>query len=105
MLDGTAEVWLDEERAILRAVMNATEVGTAFFTTPGAPADRVHALRRAFDATMKDAAYLEEAKSQKMDVDPMTGEEMEKLLKTIYASPPELVQRLKTAIDQYRDRS
>jgi hypothetical protein len=35
----------------------------------------------------------------------MTGEEMEKLLKTIYASPPELVQRLKTAIDQYRDRT
>jgi len=40
----------DEERAILRAIMNATEVGTAFFTTPGAPTDRVTALRRAFDA-------------------------------------------------------
>src|SRR5262249_7700175 len=39
-----------EERAILSAVMNATEVGTAFFTPPGAPADRLSALRRAFDA-------------------------------------------------------
>jgi tripartite-type tricarboxylate transporter receptor subunit TctC len=72
---------------------------------PEVPAERLQALRGAFDATMKDPAYLEEAKSQKMDVDPMTGEEMEKLLKTIYASPPELVQRLKTAIDQYRDRT
>jgi tripartite-type tricarboxylate transporter receptor subunit TctC len=69
------------------------------------PAERLQAVRHAFDATMKDAAYREESKSQKMDVDPMTGEEMEKLLKTIYASPPELVQRLKTAIDQYRDRT
>jgi tripartite-type tricarboxylate transporter receptor subunit TctC len=72
---------------------------------PEVPLDRLQALRRAFDATMKDPAYLEEAKSQKMDVDPMTGEEMEKLLKAIYASPPDLVQRLKTAIDQYRDRT
>ena len=46
---------------------------------------------------MKDPAYLEEAKSQKMEVDPMTGEEMETLLKSIYASPPELVQRLKSS--------
>ena len=41
----------DEQRQVLRAVMNATEIGTAFFTTPGAPPDRVEALRRAFDAT------------------------------------------------------
>src|SRR5262249_58851443 len=44
----------DEERAILRAVMNATEVGTAFFTTPGVPADRLTTLRRAFDAPLAD---------------------------------------------------
>src|SRR5262249_31239001 len=51
----------DEERAILRAIMNATEVGTAFFTTPGVPADRLTALRRAFDATMTDAESLADA--------------------------------------------
>ena len=40
----------DEQRAILSAIVNAAEVGTSFFTTPNTPADRVEALRRAFDA-------------------------------------------------------
>jgi hypothetical protein len=47
----------DRERAILRTVMNATEVGTAFMTTPGVPAERVAMLRHAFDDTMKDPGF------------------------------------------------
>ena len=70
----------DEERAILRAVMNATEIGTAFFTPPGVPADRVHALRRAFDATMKDPEFLAEAEQTKLTVGPLPGEELQKLV-------------------------
>jgi tripartite-type tricarboxylate transporter receptor subunit TctC len=95
----------DTDRQMLALYFGPNEIGRPYMGPPEVLADRLQALRRAFDATMKDVAYLEEAKSQKMDVDPMTGEEMEKLLKTIYASPPELVQRLKVAIDQYRDRS
>ena len=70
----------DEERAILSAIMNATEVGTAFFTTPGAPADRLTALRRAFDAAMKDPDLLAEAERIKVGVSPMAGEELQKLV-------------------------
>jgi tripartite-type tricarboxylate transporter receptor subunit TctC len=95
----------DPDRQMLALYFGPNEIGRPYMGPPEVPAERLQALRGAFDATMKDPAYLEEAKSQKMDVDPMTGEEMEKLLKTIYASPPELVQRLKTAIDQYRDRT
>jgi tripartite-type tricarboxylate transporter receptor subunit TctC len=95
----------DADRQMLALYFGPNEIGRPYMGPPEVPAERLQALRHAFGATMKDPAYLEEAKSQKMDVDPMTGEEMEKLLKTIYASPPELVQRLKTAIDQYRDRS
>src|SRR3954452_12457226 len=51
----------DEERAVLSAIMVAAEVGTAFFTTPGVPADRLNALRRAFDATVKDPEFLADA--------------------------------------------
>src|ERR687888_241788 len=70
----------DEERSILRAVMNATEVGTAFFTTPGVPADRVTALRRAFDATMKDPEFLADAQKTNLTLGPMTGEELQKVV-------------------------
>src|SRR5262249_61294720 len=63
----------DEERAILSAVMNATEVGTAFFTTPGVPADRLTALRRAFDATMRDPELLAEAQRINVGVAPLAA--------------------------------
>src|SRR5258708_37153412 len=63
----------EEERAILSAIMNATEVGTAFFTTPGVPADRLTALRRAFDATMKDPELLADAQRINVGISPLAG--------------------------------
>jgi tripartite-type tricarboxylate transporter receptor subunit TctC len=87
----------DEERQILRAVMNATEIGTAFFTTPGAPADRVTALRRAFDATMKDPDFLAEARRTKLTVNPITGEELQKLVAEVSDLPPALLEKVRAA--------
>jgi len=87
----------DEERAILRAVMNATEVGTAFFTTPGVPPDRVEALRRAFDATMKDPEFLDEARRTNLTVNPITGEELQKLVVEVSSLSPELLDRVRAA--------
>ena len=87
----------DEERQILRAVMNATEVGTAFFTTPGAPADRVTALRRAFDAAMKDPELLSEAGKMNVGVSPMPGEELQKLVAEVSDLPPALLEKVRAA--------
>jgi tripartite-type tricarboxylate transporter receptor subunit TctC len=87
----------DEERAILRAVMNATEVGTAFFTTPGAPPDRVEALRRAFDATMKDAEFLDEARRTNLTVNPLAGEELQKLVAEVSVLTPDLLEKVRAA--------
>ena len=87
----------DEERAILRAVMNATEIGTAFFTTPGVPADRVAALRRAFDATMKDPAFLAEAKKTNLTLGPLPGEELQKLVAEVSNLSPALLEKVRSA--------
>ena len=87
----------DEERAILSAVMNASEVGTAFFTTPGAPADRVTTLRRAFDAMMKDPELLAEAQRLKLTTGPITGEELQKLVADVSNLTPELLEKVKAA--------
>jgi tripartite-type tricarboxylate transporter receptor subunit TctC len=87
----------DEERTILRAVMNATEIGTAFFTTPGAPADRVQALRRAFDATMRDQEFLADAAKINLTVGPITGEELQKLVSEVSDLPPELLPKIRAA--------
>jgi tripartite-type tricarboxylate transporter receptor subunit TctC len=87
----------DEERAILGAIMNASEVGTAFFTTPGVPAGRLTTLRRAFDATMKDPEFLAEAQKIKLGVTPITGEELQKLVAEVSNLPPGLLEKVRAA--------
>jgi tripartite-type tricarboxylate transporter receptor subunit TctC len=77
--------------------MNATEVGTAFFTTPGIPADRLQALRRAFDAAMKDPELLVEAERLKLAVNPLTGEDLQKLVVEVSNLPPALLEKVRTA--------
>ena len=92
----------DEERAILGAIMNATEVGTAFFTTPGAPADRVTTLRRAFDATMKDPELLAEAQKIKVGILPMAGEDLQKLVAEVSNLSPALLEKVRAAYTTHR---
>jgi tripartite-type tricarboxylate transporter receptor subunit TctC len=58
---------------------------------PNIPDDRLEALRRAYDATMKDPDFLAEAKQRNMKVDPRTGEQIEAVLHAVAALPPELI--------------
>jgi tripartite-type tricarboxylate transporter receptor subunit TctC len=60
---------------------------------PGTPKAMVDAVRRGFDETMRDPAFLEEAKKVSMDVDPLTGAEMQQILEHNYAAPKALVER------------
>ena len=92
-------------RKMLDLYFGPNEMGRPYFGPPGIPQDRLQAVRRAFDATMKDPAFLAEAKKLNMDVDPMTGEEMEKLIAEFYATPQDVVARLKVAIDSFRARN
>jgi tripartite-type tricarboxylate transporter receptor subunit TctC len=87
----------DEERAILSAVMNATEIGTAFFTTPGVPAERVTALRRAFDAMTKDPEFIAEANKTKLTLGPITGEELQKLIGDVASLQGDLLAKVKAS--------
>jgi len=87
----------DEERAILSAIMNATEVGSAFFSTPGVPPDRLAALRRAFDATMTDPEYLAEVERTRLGSSPMTGEELQKLVAEVSNLQPQLLEKVRAA--------
>jgi tripartite-type tricarboxylate transporter receptor subunit TctC len=87
----------DEQRQILRAVMNATEIGTAFFTTPNVPKDRVEALRRAFDATMKDPEFLAEAAKTHLTIGPLPGEELQSLVAEVAAIKPGILEKVRAA--------
>jgi len=84
-----------EEVAILRVVANATEVGKMTLTTPGVPADRVAALRRAFDDTMRDPDYIAEMNAQRLEMTPLSGEEMQKLVEEVGNVPPDILAKVK----------
>jgi tripartite-type tricarboxylate transporter receptor subunit TctC len=85
----------DDERAVLAAIMNASEVGTAFFTGPGVPPDRLAALRHAFDDTMKDPEFLAEAQRIRLGVSPMAGEAVQKLVGQISGLTPALLEKVR----------
>jgi tripartite-type tricarboxylate transporter receptor subunit TctC len=90
----------DADKAAMRLMMARLEYGRPFFLPPGVPADRVQALRRAFDATMKDPAYLEEAKRLKIEVDALTGEKVNELVAQVSATPADVVARVRAAMEK-----
>jgi tripartite-type tricarboxylate transporter receptor subunit TctC len=94
----------DEERQVLRAIMSASEIGTAFFTTPGVPPDRLVALRRAFDATMKDPAFLADAAKINFSVGPMSGEDVQVLVAEMEKLPATLVEKIAAAFVAQRTK-
>ena len=62
------------------------------------PAERVRALRRAFDATMKDPAFIADAEKLQLDISPMTGEAMQALVGDLAKTPAEIVNRVRNAL-------
>jgi len=65
---------------------------------PGAPADRVAALKAAFHAAMNDPAFLADAKKQRLEVKEVSGEKVAQLLSTAYAMPPDVVKAANEAM-------
>ena len=87
----------DEEKQILSAIMSAADIGSAFFSTPGVPADRLEALRRAFDATMQDKEFLADVEKTKLAVSPMKGEELTQMVRKVSDLSPALLDKVKQA--------
>jgi tripartite-type tricarboxylate transporter receptor subunit TctC len=85
----------DDDRAVMRLIMSAAEVGKAYFTAPDVPADRVAALRRAFDKMIKDPAFVKDLIAVHGEVDAMTGEDLQKQIAELDTIPAPLVARAK----------
>jgi tripartite-type tricarboxylate transporter receptor subunit TctC len=86
----------DADRQALRLVLARQAHGRPYFLPPGVPPARAQALRRAFDATMQDPAFLAEAKAMKVEVEPMTGEQVQDLIGQIHTTTPaQVVERVR----------
>ena len=82
-----------QDKAAMKLIVSRQSIARPFAAPPGVPADRVKALRDAFDATMKDPDFLAEMKKLALEVRPVGGTEVETLIKEVYASPPDVVKR------------
>lgn len=81
----------EQERKILSFVAADNNMARPFYMPPKVPADRVAAFRQAFDATMTDAEFLDDAKRVGVTVTPLTGAQLEALVKNIVNAPPEVL--------------
>ena len=88
----------ERQRQILNLVLSRQVMGRPFAGPPGIPDDRKQALRKAFDEALKDPGLLAEAKQRKMDVNPVSGAEIEKLVSDVYATPPAVIAEAKAVI-------
>lgn len=87
-----------EQKDILGLVISPGELGRPYVMSKQVPADRLEALRTAFNATMKDAGFLAEAEKLQLPVNPATAAEAEKIIVKIYSEPQALVEKAKVMI-------
>ena len=82
-----------EDRAVLKLISAPTTVGHPIVAPPGVPPERISALRAAFDATMTDPIFLSDAEKQRRPIRPVSGEQLQKIVADMLASPPDVIAR------------
>jgi tripartite-type tricarboxylate transporter receptor subunit TctC len=89
----------DEQRQIFKVFSAEVALGKVFVTTPGLPADRLAALRKAFEETMADPAYLDDAKRAEMLTRPVPWTKEQALAAEIVNMPSNLIAKAKAAME------
>jgi len=89
-----------DTKAAMAFVSSYAGIGRAFVAPPGFPADKLAALRKAFDATMKDPAFLADARKRKMVIAPATGEQLNKIMRTAMATPDSVIAKARVALSR-----
>lgn len=90
----------EADRKVLQLIFAQQVISRPLLAPPQIPADRAQALRAAFDTTMKDAAFLDEAAKRRMEItDPMTGDQVKALLVELYGTPADIVERAIAAVN------
>lgn len=87
-----------ESRQIAEFLAAGTPHARALAAGPNVPADRVAVLRTAFEAMMKDPAFLAEAEQRKLSITPRTASEVQALTDKMVAASPEFIEKVKKAV-------
>lgn len=82
-------------RRLAKVVLASDEVGRPIIFPPGVPSDRVKIMRDAFNKAVRDPTLLAEAERRRLDIDPETGEVLDKLAKEVMTTPPDVIEKVK----------
>ena len=85
----------DEDRQIFKVMFARQVMAWPFVAPPGVPADRLAALRKAFDDTMRDREFLAEAEKLSLEITPVSGEKIQTLIADLYrTTSPDLARKI-----------
>ena len=87
-----------QDRTIMELIYSSEIFGRPYILPPGVPAERVAALRKAFMDALRDPELRAEGEKLGLDLDPISGEDLQKIAEKIYATPPDIVERAKQAV-------
>ena len=90
----------EEDRKVLELIFVRQSMSYPFVAPPDVPPARLRALQRAFELTLNDPEFLADAKQQKLEVEPVGGDEIQALVRGVYASPPAVITRARAAIKE-----
>lgn len=93
----------EEARQVLRFISTPVKLGRPYFVAPGVPADRVAILRKAFEATMQDKAFLAEGEKQALDIQPVGWGDVEKVVQETVRTPPAVIEKAKALVGMGSD--
>jgi tripartite-type tricarboxylate transporter receptor subunit TctC len=93
----------EEQHQILSFYNSSALLGWPVMSTPGVPKDRLDALRRAFDATMKDPEFLDEAKKLGLSINPTNGEELATIAQKIMSTPRSIIDKTLEIVGSMND--
>jgi tripartite-type tricarboxylate transporter receptor subunit TctC len=88
----------EKDKLALEVLMTPTKIARPFFGPPAIPGDRLEALRKAFDQTMEDESFRNDARSRNVEIIPLGGQKMEDLVKRLNDMPPAVVARAKELV-------
>lgn len=89
----------DLQKTLLDILSAAGELGRPYIMSRQTPADRLKAIRQAFDATMQDKAFLADAAKQQLPVVPVDAKEASEIVERIYKFPPEMISKARAAAE------
>ena len=91
-------------KEMLRFYARKFSMAYPFVMAPEVPADRVAAIRAAFDATMNDPGFLKDAQRLGLDVDPFSGAQMEQLIKELDSAPKQIIDMIAEFIEMPKNK-